>query len=55
MKGLPRCTITLPTYNRVAMLPSAVATVIAQNEPNFELIIIDDVDLTRRARGSHTR
>jgi glycosyltransferase involved in cell wall biosynthesis len=42
MKGLPRCTVILPTYNRVATLPRAVASVIAQNEPNFELIIIDD-------------
>ena len=49
MKGLPRCTVILPTYNRVATLPRAVASVIAQNEPNFELIIIDDgsTDKTR--------
>ena len=38
----PRCTIILPTYNRAATLPSAVASVIAQNEPDFELIIISD-------------
>jgi glycosyltransferase involved in cell wall biosynthesis len=42
MKKLPRCTVILPTYNRAATLPRAVASVIAQNEPNFELIIIDD-------------
>jgi glycosyltransferase involved in cell wall biosynthesis len=42
MKTLPRCTIILPTYNRAATLPRAVASVIAQKEPNFELIIIDD-------------
>ena len=42
MKGLPRCTVILPTYNRAATLPRAVSSVIAQNEPNFELIIIDD-------------
>ena len=42
MKGIPRCTIILPTYNRLATLPRAVASVIAQNEQNFELIIIDD-------------
>ena len=49
MKGLPRCTVILPTYNRVATLPRAVASVIAQNEPDFELIIIDDgsTDKTR--------
>ncbi len=42
MNPLPRCTIILPTHNRAATLPRAVASVIAQNEPNFELIIIDD-------------
>ncbi len=42
MKRLPRCTIILPTYNRAATLPRAVASVIAQNEPGFELIIVDD-------------
>jgi glycosyltransferase involved in cell wall biosynthesis len=49
MKGLPRCTIILPTYNRATTLPRAVASVIAQKEPNFELIIIDDgsTDKTR--------
>src|SRR5215475_8837664 len=42
MKRLPRCTIILPTHNRAATLPRAVASVIAQNEPDFELIIIED-------------
>src|SRR5215813_2574510 len=39
---LPRCTVILPTYNRATTLPRAVASVIEQKEPNFELIIIDD-------------
>jgi glycosyltransferase involved in cell wall biosynthesis len=39
---VPRCTIILPTHNRAAILPRAVASVIAQNEPDFELIIIND-------------
>lgn len=38
----PRCTIILPTHNRAATLPRAVASVMAQNEPDFELIIVDD-------------
>jgi glycosyltransferase involved in cell wall biosynthesis len=38
----PRCTIILPTYNRAAVLPRAISSVIAQNEQDFELIIIDD-------------
>ena len=49
MKGLPRCSIILPTHNRLATLSRAVASVIAQYEPDFELIIIDDgsTDKTR--------
>ena len=38
----PRCTIILPTHNRAAILPRAIASVMAQNEPDFELIIVDD-------------
>jgi len=38
----PRCTVILPTYNRAARLPRAVTSVITQNEPDFELIIIND-------------
>jgi glycosyltransferase involved in cell wall biosynthesis len=39
---VPRCTIILPTHNRAAILPRAVASVMAQNEPDFELVIIND-------------
>ena len=42
MKELPRCTIIVPTYNRAATLPRAIASVIGQKEPNIEVIIIDD-------------
>ena len=42
MKELPRCSIIVPTYNRAATLPRAIASVIGQREPNFELIIIDN-------------
>ncbi len=38
----PRCTVILPTYNRVRTLPRAVASVLAQDEPDFELIVVDD-------------
>jgi hypothetical protein len=38
----PRCSVILPTYNRVKSLPNAVASVLAQDEPDFELIIVDD-------------
>jgi len=49
-RRLPRCTIIVPTYNRATALARAVASVIAQKESNFELIIIDDgsTDETRR-------
>ena len=39
---VPRCTVILPTFNRAAILPRAIASVMAQNEPDFELIIIND-------------
>jgi len=39
---VPRCTIILPTHNRAATLPRAIASVTAQNEPDFELIIVND-------------
>jgi glycosyltransferase involved in cell wall biosynthesis len=38
----PRCSVILPTYNRLATLPRAVASVLAQDMPDFELLIIDD-------------
>jgi glycosyltransferase involved in cell wall biosynthesis len=37
-----RCSVIIPTYNRVNVLPRAVASVLAQDEPDFELIIVDD-------------
>jgi glycosyltransferase involved in cell wall biosynthesis len=38
----PCCSIVLPTYNRARTLPRAIASVMAQDEPDFELIIVDD-------------
>jgi len=38
----PRCTVIVPTHNRAAILPRAIASVMAQNEPDFELIVIND-------------
>src|SRR5262245_41120206 len=42
MKKSPRCTVILPTYNLASTLARAADSGMAQNEPNFELIIIDD-------------
>jgi glycosyltransferase involved in cell wall biosynthesis len=38
----PRCSVILPTYNRRRTLPRAVESVLAQEVPEFELIIVDD-------------
>lgn len=38
----PRCSVILPTYNRANTLPRAVASVLAQDLQDFELIIVDD-------------
>lgn len=38
----PRCSVILPTFNRIKTLPRAVASVLAQDAPDFELIIVDD-------------
>ncbi len=38
----PLVSIVLPTYNRAAVLPHAIASVLAQNYQHFELIIVDD-------------
>ncbi|MGH6665236.1 MAG: glycosyltransferase family 2 protein [Pseudolabrys sp.] len=37
-----RCSVVIPSYNRLKVLPRAVASVLAQDEPDFELIIVDD-------------
>jgi glycosyltransferase involved in cell wall biosynthesis len=38
----PLCSVILPTYNRIETLPRAVASVLTQDEPDFELLIVDD-------------
>ena len=39
-----RCSVIIPSYNRLNVLPKAVASVLAQNETDFELIIVDYSD-----------
>ncbi len=43
--GPPRCSVILPTHNRAMTLPRAVASVLNQDEPDFELIIVDDASI----------
>jgi len=38
----PKISVLLPTYSRRHILPRTIASVFAQNEKNFELIIVDD-------------
>jgi glycosyltransferase involved in cell wall biosynthesis len=43
-----RCSVVIPNYNRLDVMRRAVASVMAQDEPDFELIIVDDsTDATR--------
>ena len=39
---MPKVSVILPTYNRAAMLPSAVESVLSQTFQDWELIVIDD-------------
>ena len=42
MDGLPDISVILTTYNRAALLPRAIASVLAQEGARFELIVVDD-------------
>ena len=39
---MPPVTVILPTCDRGQLLPRAVASVLAQTEPDFELLIVDN-------------
>jgi glycosyltransferase involved in cell wall biosynthesis len=46
----PRISVITPTHNRRQVLPRTIASVLAQDEPNFELIIVDDGSTDDTAR-----
>lgn len=39
---MPDLSVVLPTYNRIGFIDNAVASVLAQNDVDFELLIVDD-------------
>lgn len=39
---MPKLTIVLPTYRRPALLRQTIASVLAQDTPDFKLLIVDD-------------
>jgi glycosyltransferase involved in cell wall biosynthesis len=42
VSGQPDISVVLATYNRRGSLPRAIASVLAQKDANFELIVVDD-------------
>lgn len=50
MEHAPRVSIILPTYNRAALLPRAIRSIVSQSFSDWELIVIDDAstDDTRK-------
>ena len=42
MTASPKISVVLPTYSRRHVLPRTIASVLAQDEPDFELIVVDD-------------
>src|SRR5262252_1967520 len=38
----PKISVIIPTYNRRHMLPRTIASVLSQDESDFELIVVDD-------------
>jgi glycosyltransferase involved in cell wall biosynthesis len=49
MTASPKISVVLPTYSRRRVLPRTIGSVLAQDEQDFELIVVDDcsVDDTR--------
>lgn len=56
MTASPKISVILPTYSRRRVLPRTIASVLAQDETDFELVIVDDcsIDDTRQYLASLT-
>ncbi len=39
---MPKISVIIPTYNRSGMVKEAISSVLAQTEPNLEIIVVDD-------------
>ena len=52
---LPRVSIVIPTFNRKRLLAEAIASVLAQGEQDFELIVVDDGSTDGTAEDLATR
>ena len=39
---MPKISVIIPTYNRSGMVKEAISGVLAQTEPNLEIIVVDD-------------
>ncbi len=52
--GTPFISVVIPTYNREAVLPSAIRSVLAQSYQDFEIIVVDDGSTDRTAEVVET-
>lgn len=52
--GTPFISVVIPTYNRDAVLPSAIRSVLAQVYQDFEIIVVDDGSTDRTAEVVET-
>ena len=42
MRAMPRVSVLMPAFEQAAFLPRAVASLVAQTEPDWELLVVDD-------------
>ena len=42
MRAMPRVSVLMPVFEQAAFLPRAVSSLLAQSEPDWELVVADD-------------